>query len=498
MAGASEFLAGALPPCPESFNAAQWCLGAQVEGDRDALIAVDPDEGVVLSLSFDELRDKVARAASALMSAGVTRGDRVVLLLGDIPEFPIAYFGAIAAGAVATPLSSQLSDAEISSIMDTVQPKLVLGGPMASLGLRELDEGEPVPFAAIAAEDPALLVFTSGSGGRPKGVLHAHRAFWARQSMRAGWHGMEPGDRVMHAGAFNWTFTLGVGLADAWSAGATAIVNSGRRDPDVWPDLARTYRPTVFAAAPAVFRRILKYGSGLGDGFASLKHAVTAGEALSPAILESWRRETGKPLLEALGMSEVSTFVSTPPDRIAEAGLAGWPQPGRHVAVVGEDAKPVPYGETGVLAVRRDDPGLMLGYWRDAEATRAAHAGDWFLTGDLARMRSDGAITYLGRQDDRMNAQGYRVDPTEVEAALATCPGVAECGVTALEVADGLSVIAAWVVGNVTREAVLEHAASCLAGYKTPRELFRADELPHSANGKLLRRKLPDLPRTRL
>ncbi len=498
MAGASEFLAGALPPCPESFNAAQWCVGAQVSGNRDALIAVDPDTGVVLKLSFDELRDGVARAAGALTAAGVTRGDRVALLLGDIPEFPIAYFGAIAAGAVATPLSSQLSDVETAAILKSVEPRVVLGGSEANLTVRDLNRGEPIPFASTAANDPALLVFTSGSGGRPKGVLHAHRAFWARQSMRAGWHGMEAGDRVMHAGAFNWTFTLGVGLADAWSAGATAIVNSGRRDPDVWPTLAEAYRPTVFAAAPAVFRRILKYGSGLSDGFASLKHAVTAGEALSPAILERWRRETGKPLLEALGMSEVSTFVSTPPVRDAEPGLAGWPQPGRHLAVLGGDGTPVPFGDTGVLAVSRDDPGLMLCYWRDEGATRDACLGDWFLTGDLARMREDGAITYLGRQDDRMNAQGYRVDPSEVEAALATCQGVAECGVTALEVADGLSVIAAWVVGEVTQEALLDHASARLAAYKMPREVFRANELPHSANGKLLRRKLPDLPRVRL
>ena len=130
-------------------------------------------------------------------------------------------------------------------------------------------------------------------------MLHAGGAFWARRSMHEGWHGIRVGDRVMHAGAFNWTFTLGVGLADTWSVGATAILNAGARDPALWPELARTHHPTVLAAAPAVFRRILKYGEGLREGFASLRHAVTAGEALAPAIAAAWREETGKPILEA-------------------------------------------------------------------------------------------------------------------------------------------------------------------------------------------------------
>ncbi len=490
----SVFLSGALSPCPNRFNAAGWCLGADVPGDREAFVAVDPDAGVVLRLGFDALRDRVFRAAGAFIAAGVLPGDRVVLLLGDVPAFPIAYFGAIAAGAVATPLSSQLSPAEITAILTHVAPKVVVGSPAASLSVEALEAGSPAKVADTHADDPALLVFTSGSGGGPKGVLHAHRAFWARQSMQAGWHGIGPGDRVMHAGAFNWTFTLGVGLADTWSVGATALLNAGRRDPEVWPVLAKAHRPTVFAAAPAVFRRVLKYGADLKDGFASLRHAVTAGEALSPSIQFGWQDETGKPLLEALGMSEVSTFVSTPPDHAPEAGIAGYPQPGRHVAVIGEDGTPVPCGETGVLAVHRSDPGLMLGYWQDAAATRAAHAGDWFLTGDLVRMRGDGAITYLGRQDDQMNAQGYRVNPAEVETALLDCAGVAECGVAELAVGDGVSVIAAWVVPEdgvaLNKPALLDAVSKRLATYKLPREVFLLDALPRTANGKVMRREL--------
>ncbi len=502
MARPSVYLNGTLPPCPDPFNAAEWCLGADVPGDRDAFIAVDPDKGVIGTWSFEALRAKVLRAAGALVQAGVQPADRVVLCLGDVPEFPVAYFGAIAAGAVATPLSSQLSTAELDAIIASVAPRVVLGGPRSSLPVAALDAGEPCHVVRCRPDDPALLVFTSGSGGRPKGVLHAHRAFWARQSMHLGWHGIRAGDRVMHAGAFNWTYTLGVGLADTWSVGATAILNAGRRDPEVWSGLAQQMSPSVFAAAPAVYRRILKYGTNLQAWFASLRHAVTAGEALSPVLLDAWGRATGKPLLEALGMSEVSTYVSTPPDRAAEPGVAGWPQPGRHVAVVDDHGVPVDRGGIGGLAVHRDDPGLFLRYWNDAELTARAFAGDWFLTGDLVSMRADGAITYAGRADDQMNVQGYRVDPGEVEVALSLCPGVSACAVRALDVKDGVSVVAGWVVAEpgheLTKDSILADISTRLAAYKCPRELFRVEALPRTANGKLVRRRLSTDGATRL
>lgn len=500
MAGESVFLSGHADPCPERFNAAGYCLSGGAE-TAEALVAVDPATGAVRRWTFGEARREVRRAAGAMLAAGVKPGDRVALLLGDVPEFPFAWFGAMAAGGVAAPLSSQLSPGEIAAILAEAEPSLLvapsslpLPGGVRQMVAEDLLAGPEADFADTHRDDPALLVFTSGSGGRPKGVLHAHRATWARRSMHAGWHDIRAGDRVMHAGAFNWTFTLGVALADTWSVGATAILNAGARDPQVWPRLAREWRPTVFAAAPAVYRRTLKYGSDLGPSFASLRHAVTAGEALSPAVAEGWARETGKPLVEALGMSEVSTYVSTPPGRSAP-GFVGWPQPGRRVAVLGEDGSPVPFSETGEMAVHEEDPGLMLGYWRRPDLTREAYRGAWFLTGDMVRMREDGAIAYAGRKDDQMNAQGYRVDPGEVEAALASCPGVTECGAAALEVGEGLSVIAAWVVGEVERATLLAHAGERLAAYKMPREVFRAGALPHSANGKLLRRRLHELPR---
>lgn len=501
----SEWCEGVLPSCPTRFNAAEYCIGpaAMRPSDKLALLAVAPETDTVREWSFGDLSEAVRRIAGALQRVGLGKGDPVVILLGDVPEFPLAYFGVIAAGGIATPLSSQLSDFEISAILQSVAPKVVLGGTdalvtdAARLDFHALLSADPVDFAATEAEDPALLVFTSGSSGQPKGVLHAQRAFWARQSMHAGWHGIGPGDRVMHAGAFNWTFTLGVGLADTWSVGGTAIVNSGARDATAWPLLARRHEPTVFAAAPGVYRQILKYGQDLGTAFATLDRAVTAGEKLSKAIAEQWKTETGKPLLEALGMSEVSTYISTPPNRSVQAEQAGWAQPGRRIAVLGDDDKPVPRGQVGRLAVHADDPGLMLGYWKRPDLTRMAYCGDWFVTGDLVTMSQDGAVAYAGRHDDQMNAGGYRVDPHDVEAALLRVPGIAECGVAEHAVRDDVRVIAAWLVpdpgATLTRDAVLAGAGKLLAAYKMPRALFLAQALPRTANGKLVRRRLPTI-----
>jgi len=490
-------------PCPVRFNFARYVVGeaALRWPDKAALIVVDgavPDKALE-TWNFTEVDNAVRRAAGAMVALGLERGDRVLIRIGDTPLFPVAYFGVIAAGGVAVPLSSQLSAEELSYIAADADPRFAVldrGCPTFSTEATRIApdalDGEPLDYVDMAADDPAQLVYTSGTSGKPKGVLHAQRSVWARRMMRRGWHDMQESDRVMHTGAFNWTYVLGCGLSDPWSVGATAILNAGDRAPDVWPKLARHWRPTVFASVPGLYRRMLKYADGLGEGFADLRHGLTAGEALSPGIRDGWHAATGKPLYESLGMSEVSTFISSGPHHETPDGAMGNPQPGRHVGVLGDDGEPVPLGESGVLAVHRSDLGLMLGYWRDDARTRAAFSGDWFLTGDRAVMHEGGALTYLGRDDDMMNAQGYRVAPQEVEAVLLLHPFVSECGVSEVAIEDGLSIISAWVVADevVDADALRDHCALHLAGYKIPRAFHRIEALPRTANGKVQRRAL--------
>ena len=235
--------------------------------------------------------------------------------------------------------------------------------------------------------------------------------------------------------------------------------------------------------------------TGTGTDFGSLRHGLSAGEKLPESLRERWTQTTGLSLFEAFGMSEVSTFVSSSPDVPHKTGTTGRPQTGRKIAVVGPDG-PVPTGQEGVLAVSSEDQGLMLGYFGKPEETRAKFQGEWFLTGDTVAMDEDGYISsYLGRDDDMMNAGGYRVSPMEVEAALLSLDEVSEAAAVEYEVKQDVTVIAAFYVAEkeISEEVLSAHCADRLARYKCPRLFKRVSSLPKGANNKLRRKDLRQL-----
>jgi acyl-coenzyme A synthetase/AMP-(fatty) acid ligase len=216
---------------------------------------------------------------------------------------------------------------------------------------------------------------------------------------------------------------------------------------------------------------------------------LAAGEKLPEALRARWTGATGTAIHEALGMSECSTFISGSPARPAPEGTLGYPQPGRRIAILTEDGREAPQGDTGILAIHRDDPGLMLGYL-SGESPDLPLTGDWFLTGDLVSADPDGALRYHGRRDDLMTTGGFRVSPLEVEAAFHGAPGLAECAAAAVEVKPDTHVIALAYAGDVGAEALTALAAGRLARYKQPRLYIPLPALPRSANGKLDRRGL--------
>jgi acyl-coenzyme A synthetase/AMP-(fatty) acid ligase len=308
--------------------------------------------------------------------------------------------------------------------------------------------------------------------------------------MRAGWDGMAATDRVLHAGAFNWTYTLGTGLLDPWSVGATALIPTEGTEAGALPLLLKRHDATIFAAAPAVYRRILAQHPRLD--LPRLRHGLSAGEKLSPALRARWETATGRPVHEALGMSECSTFISGSPERAIPQGATGFPQTGRRVAVLAADGHPVPRGTPGELAVSAHDPGMFLGYLGAQDEAKSRFENEWFRTGDAAEMAEDGAITYLGRLDDMMNAGGVRVSPLEVEAALHDAPGIAEVAVTEVEVKADTTVIAAFYTAGAaaSEDALAAFAATRLARYKCPRLWVHLPALPRTATGKIDRRAL--------
>ncbi|MCB1346641.1 MAG: acyl--CoA ligase [Rhodobacter sp.] len=487
-------------PPPALFNLARHVLGAgSCTPDKIAL--------QILTLSGAERWSYAALGAAVrgigtgLIALGLAPGDRVLLRLGNTVDFPLAFLGAITAGLVPVPTSSQLTTDEITAMAAQIAPAAVVAAPGIALpegaarvidipALHAMRALPPCDWAMGAPDRLAYLIFTSGTSGRPRAVMHAHRAVWARRLMWQGWYGLTPEDRLLHAGAFNWTYTLGTGLLDPWAIGATALIPGAGVTPAQLPLLLKRFDATIFAAAPGVYRQMLR--APLAP-MPRLRHGLSAGETLPEGTRHAWTQATGTPIYEALGMSEVSTYVSAAPGRPAPAGTAGYAQPGRRIAVLGPDHSPVARGEAGVLAVGADDPGLFLGYWGQPEETAAKFARGWFLTGDTVRMESDGAIRYLGRDDDMMNAGGYRVSPLEVEHVMAMHPGIAECAAVEVPVRDGVSVIGLFYVPGavpVTEGALADHAAHHLARYKQPRLFRPLDALPKGANAKINRRAL--------
>jgi acyl-coenzyme A synthetase/AMP-(fatty) acid ligase len=376
---------GQLPPA--RFNMARYCLSAAARAtpDKVALVVVSDAKALAERAehwTYAQLDKAVRQMAAGLRALGLEPGARLMIRMGNTSDYALLFFGAIAAGCVPLPSSAQLTEEEADFLLADSGARIVamseeltiqappgvqvLGSSDIAL-LRNRHEG--LDYADTAADDPAFLIYTSGTTGQPKGVLHAQRSAWGRRPMYQGWYDIRQDDVILHAGAFNWTYTLGVGLTDPWANGATAVLYNGPRDVTVWPMLMEKFRATLFAAVPGLYRQILKYNDLRAFDLSRLRHGLTAGEALGTALLEQWRTTTGKELYEALGMSECSTYISSSPSVAVRPGSSGKPQQGRCVVALPVEGgeEPLPPGETGLLAVHRSDPGLMLGYWNRAD-----------------------------------------------------------------------------------------------------------------------------------
>lgn len=504
-------------PVPSQFNIATYCVAAPALRHPDKVALTFVSEEGFERFTYGEVLDAVSRTARGLLEFGLERGDRVVIRRKNGPDYAIAFFGAIAAGLVPLCASQLLTGAEAAFLIDDCGARAVIHAdaltPPSRLPercrliddatFRELRSAERLDaFADTAADDPAFLIYSSGTTGNPKGVLHAQRAAWGRRPTYEGWTGYQSSDIALHAGQLNWTYTLTVGLMDPWAIGASSVLYDGAKDPAIWPRLVREHGATVFATVPTLFRQILRHCSQQDLAMPTLRHGLSAGEPLLPELLAEWRERAGTDLYEAFGMSECSTYVSSGPVTPIRAGSPGKPQPGRRVTVLPVDPSegdaPLATGEVGLIAVHRSEPALMLGYWNRPEEEAEVLRGEWFVGGDLVALDGDGYVWFKGRNNDLMNSFGFRVSPLEVEKVIRTLEGVSDVAVTEVPVAgrDGLTIIAAFVVrgdtadGTLDERVVAAHCEAHLASYKRPRDVVFVDALPFNARGKLLRKDL--------
>ena len=518
---------------PELFNIGVACtdahIGTEVEG-RLAMIVEDDNLGTVTA-TYGELARRTSQFAQLLRKRGVSPGDRVLIRLPNCLDYPTAFLGAMKAGCIAVPTSTLLTVDEVlylakdsgarvmvmdhpmweqlaPRITEAPEARLVLlsgrgkqldGIEVVALDLKSALDAISVWSAAHAthAGDPAYLVYTSGTTGYPKGVLHAHRALIGREPASEYWFNFDPNnvDRILHSGKFNWTYVLGSGLMDPLYRGKTVIVHEGKNDANTWTNLIAKHKATIFIGVPTIYRQIIQKTSADKATVPSLRMCMSAGEHLSDDMLAAWRKRFGMEIYEAVGMSEFSYYLSQSIHRPIRAGSAGFPQPGHQIQLLDpETLQVVAHGEEGMIAVPESDPGLFLRYWNLPDETAKYRHDGYFFTGDYAKVDEDGYLWFLGRKDDIIKSFGYRVSPYEVERVLKSHPAVADCACIGEEIEKDKLLVVAYVIAQPGAEVSAEQLQSFgqqhLAAYKAPKRVYLAKDFPRTKNGKILRREI--------
>ena len=518
---------------PEFFNIGVACtdahVGTEVE-ERVAMIVEDDALGTVTA-TYGELAKRSSQFAQLLRKRGVVPGDRVLIRLPNSIDYPVAFLGAMKAGCIAVPTSTLLTVDEVlylakdsganvlvmdhamweqiaPRIGDAAAAKLVLlsgngkrceNPHVTAIDLKPALDAITAWSAphATRASDPAYLVYTSGTTGYPKGVLHAHRALVGREPASAYWFNFDPNniDRILHSGKFNWTYVLGSGLMDPLYRGKTVIVHEGKNDANTWTRLIAKHKATIFIGVPTIYRQIIQKTDATKTTVPTLRMCMSAGEHLSDDMLKAWRDRFGMEIYEAVGMSEFSYYLSQSIHRPIRAGSAGFPQPGHDIQLLNpETFQPVVPGEEGMIAVPETDPGLFLRYWNMAEETAKYRHDGYFFTGDFARIDEDGYLWFLGRKDDIIKSFGYRVSPYEVERVLKSHPSVADCACVSEEIEKDKLIVVAYVIAQpgaeVTAQQLFLFGQQQLAAYKAPKRIYLAADFPRTKNGKILRREI--------
>ncbi|HEX2233216.1 MAG TPA: AMP-binding protein [Thermoleophilaceae bacterium] len=440
-------------------------------------------------VSFGEVADRTARLAGRLAEAGVGRGDVVMTLVGNRPEWVYAMVACFRLGAPALPCNEQLRPADLRARMDLVEPRAAVAderdaatleqagftGPLLRVPDEALFEGPPAPAAQdLAAEEPALTVFTSGTAGEPKPIRHGHRYLGGQRVQAEHWFGARAGDLCWCTGATGWSKSARNVFIAPWLMGAAALLHDARFDPDERLELVEREGVSVLCMAPTEYRAIAK--RAVLRPLPRLRHAVAAGEPLDPGVVLEWRERAGIEVHDGYGQTETGALTGMPIGPPVRPGSMGLPLPGFRVWV-----------EDGELCV---DPATVPTFFLDGPK------GTW-RTGDRARQDEDGYLWFEGRTDDVIISAGYRIGPFEVESALASHPAVAEAAAVAASDELRGQVVRAVVVlrdgyepGETLASELQEHVKERTAPYKYPRIVEFADALPRTASGKVRRAML--------
>ena len=515
---------------PEWFNiGVAACDRHADDSGRLALIYEAPD-GKVERFSYDELKRLSNRCANALVEMGIGLGDRVGVLLPQRPETAIAHIAIYKLGAVALPLFTQFGpDALEHRLADSAARALITDGEnLAKVpdGLSELTRilvvdgdsgGNPLFWPSLerahdeflpvktGTDDPALVIYTSGTTGKPKGALHAHRVLLGHLPGVQLAHDFfpAPGDLYWTPADWAWIGGLLDVLLPSLCFGIPVLAHRARKfDPEEAFDLMARHGVKNAFLPPTALKMMRQVPAPRERFGHRLRSVASGGEALGEDILGWCGEAFGIAVNEFYGQTEANLLVGNCASLFPICpGSMGRPTPGHRVEIVAPDGRPLPVGESGIIAVQRPDPVMFLGYWNNPEATGAKFAGEWCLTGDVAVKDGDGYIWYKGREDDLISSGGYRIGPTDIEDCLMKHPTVLMAAVVGSPDPVRGEIVKAFVVakpevstGPGLAEEIRTFVGARLAHYQAPREIVFLPALPLTATGKIMRRELRAQP----
>jgi benzoate-CoA ligase family protein len=509
-----------VPDIPESFNAVSAFIDRHFAAGRGERIALRWNNQ---TLTYAQLAANVNRAGNALLRLDVRPEERVLMVVWDSPEFAYCFWGAIKIGAVPVPVNTFLRPDEYAYLLDNSRARVLvvsqeLWPTVASLAARSLQHRivvgpsghEALSFQALLAQaspvlvpepthrdDPALWLYSSGSTGMPKGVIHMHRdLLYCAETYAKEVLALAPGDVTLAAPRLFFAYGLGGGMTFALHAGATAVLVSERPTPDGMYAAIHRYRPTVFFGVPTLYAAMLQMKEVEQQyDLSSLRLCVSAGEPLPAELFNRWKERFGVEILDGIGSTEaLHIFLSNRAGQV-QPGSSGTPVPGYELRIVDEQGRDVAQGEIGDLLVKGGS--VTAGYWRKLEATQRALQGAWLRTGDTYYQDAEGVYWYCGRSDDMLKVSGQWVSPAEVEGLLFQHAAVLEAAVVGWEDENRLIKPKAFVVlkeGYAPSPTLAEELQLFVRErtlpHKYPRWIEFVPDLPKTATGKIQRYKL--------
>ncbi|HSB08264.1 MAG TPA: benzoate-CoA ligase family protein [Blastocatellia bacterium] len=505
---------------PTRFNLFNYFLGEEgVAQTADTTVIEFRDRRI----SRDELRVEAECWANRILGYGVTQGDRIALLLYDSPEFIACFLAAVSIGAICVPINTFLPAHDVAFILSDSGARLLIveseledkakvsGEASASCTIVKLDsqsrsllcsesdigaDTPHLPYDTTTRETPAFLLYTSGSTGAPKGVLHLHGSVpFTVESYAANVLHLTGEDRVFSSSRMFFAYGLGNSLSFPLAAGAVVLLEPERMSAGRLARFIEDRKPTVFFGVPAVYLSLLEYRwSGGRVDLSSVRLCVSAGEALPGRILEDWQREFGLTTLDGIGSTEMLHIFISNRERNSRAGSSGTVVEGYEARLVDETGAEVRADELGSLWVRGGS--AFAGYWNRADLTEQTIRDGWVRTGDIYQRDDEGFFYHVGRSDDCFKVRGLWVSPIEVESVLISHDYVSEAAVVPAIDDNGLATALAYVVirqgerGDALRDEICKFAGSRLPQYKVPSRIEFIEEMPRTATGKIQRYKL--------